>query len=154
MNPNKKLLENKLCKECLIELDENNINKYDIKAAQYICKNCHKIRDKQKYIDRKELIRERQRIYDMSVKMKVIEAYGRKCACCDEKITEFLTIGHINGYKSEDNKNNGKKSGGKLYRWLIKNNFPKENYQILCYNCNCAKAFFGYCPHNKTDIKI
>jgi hypothetical protein len=29
---------------------------------------------------------------------------------------------------------------------LIKENFPKE-YQILCFNCNLALGFFGYCPH-------
>lgn len=135
--------ENKICKDCLISLDKNNTNEYDIQAAQYVCKQCRKLRDKKRYVDRKELIREQQRIYDLSVKIKIIEGYGGKCACCDESSIEFLTIDHIN---------NDNKSGGKLYRWLIKNNFPKENYQILCYNCNYAKGFFGYCPHNKLKI--
>jgi len=76
--------------------------------------------------------------------MKVIEAYGWKCACCEENKYEFLTINH-NG--SEEHKSTERGSGGKLYRWLIKNNFPKDSYQLLCYNCNYAKSFFGYCPH-------
>jgi hypothetical protein len=33
-----------------------------------------------------------------------------------------------------------------LYRWLVKNNFPKE-FQILCHNCNFAKFRLGTCPH-------
>lgn len=153
MNMNKKL-ENKICKDCLVPLDENNTNQYDVKSAQYVCKNCRKTRDKQRYIDRKELIREQQRGYDLSCKQKVIEAYGGKCACCSESTIEFLTIDHINNDGAEDRKANGNKLGGKLYRWLIKNNFPQGMYQILCYNCNCAKGFFGYCPHNKPDIIV
>lgn len=153
MNINKKI-ENKICKDCLVDLDNNNTNKYDMDAAQYVCKNCRKRRDKERYENRKELIRDQQRLYDLSIKMKIIEAYGKKCFCCGETILEFLTIDHINNDGATDRRQNGNKSGGKLYRWLIKNNFPKEEYQLLCYNCNCAKGFFGYCPHNKPDIII
>ena len=53
MSANKKSLENKLCRECLVELDENNTNVYDVRASQYICKNCCKLRSKQRYINRK-----------------------------------------------------------------------------------------------------
>lgn len=155
MNLNKKF-ENKICKDCLIDLTVDNIHQYDIDAAQYVCKKCRKYRDKKRYENRKELIREKQRIYDLSIKMRVIEAYGSKCACpgCTIDTVEFLTIDHINNDGAEDRRQNGKKSGGKLYRWLIQNNFPKDSYQLLCYNCNCAKGFFGYCPHNKPDTII
>ena len=39
-----------------------------------------------------------------------------------------------------------------MYRWLKKHGFPKEGFQLLCYNCNCAKGFFGKCPHKKQDL--
>jgi len=152
-NTNKKA-ENKICKDCLIDLDANNTNKYSFEHGKYLCKSCEKHRSQKKYIDRKELIREQQRIYDLSVKIKVIEGYGGKCSCCGEVALEFLTIDHINNNGAEDRRQNGKKTGGKLYRWLIKNNFPKEEYQLLCYNCNCSKGFFGYCPHNKPEIIV
>ena len=125
-----------------------------MKAAQYVCKKCRKSRDKRRYENRKEIIRQQQRIYDLSIKQRVIEAYGGECVCCNENIIEFLVIDHINNDSAEDKRNNGNKTGGKLYRWLIKNNFPKEKYQILCYNCNCSKGFFGYCPHKKPDIVL
>lgn len=153
MNKNKKALD-KFCKDCLIPLNEDNSNKYDTDCAQYVCKSCRKIRDQKRYQNRKEIIREQQRVYDLSVKRKIIEAYGSKCACCNETTIEFLTIDHVNNDGAEDRKKNGNKTGGKLYRWLIKNNFPKENYQLLCFNCNCAKGYLGYCPHNKPDIVI
>ncbi len=146
--------EGKLCINCFIELTPKNTRPADIAQANYVCKPCRKARDKQRYIDRKEIIREQQRIYDPEIKKKIIEAYGGKCTCCGESALEFLTIDHINNDGAADRKQNNKKSGGKLYRWLIKNNFPKENYQLLCYNCNCAKGFFGYCPHNKPEVII
>lgn len=152
-NINKKS-ENKVCRDCLIDLTTDNTNKYSFDHGKYLCKSCEKQRAQRKYIARKELIREQQRIYDLSNKRKVIEAYGGKCACCGENTIEFLTIDHINNDGAEDRKNNGNKIGGKLYRWLIKNNFPQNGYQILCYNCNCAKGFFGYCPHNMPEIII
>lgn len=133
-----KSLKNKICKDCLVELTEDNTNSYDIEASQYVCKMCRKSRDKQKYINRKEIIREQQRLYDLSIKMKVITAYGGKCVCCAENALEFLTI---------DAPPKDKKSGGKLYRWLINNNFPQDNYQLLCCNCSNSKKLFGYCPH-------
>ncbi len=58
----------------------------------------------------------------------------------------FLTIDHIN--------NNG--AEGKIlfnnnmyafYNFLIKKSFPTDDYQLLCYNCNCSKGFYGKCYH-------
>jgi len=154
MNKNKKCFEEKFCNDCLILLNENNSSKYNIDHSQYVCIECQKQRDKRRYQDRKEIIREKQRIYDLNVKIKIIDAYGGKCVCCNENTVEFLTIDHINNDDIEDRKKNENKTGGKLYRWLIKNNFPKGDYQILCFNCNYAKSFFGYCPHNKPEIVI
>jgi hypothetical protein len=30
--------------------------------------------------------------------------------------------------------------------WLVKNKFP-GGFQVLCHNCNYAKARSGRCPH-------
>ena len=74
-----------------------------------------------------------------------MNAYGGKCVCCGETIIEFLTIDHINGGGTKHRK---EVVGGRLYDWLIKNNFP-EGYQILCMNCNMAEGIFGGCPHKR-----
>lgn len=34
-----------------------------------------------------------------------------------------------------------------FYRWIKKNGFP-DSVQVLCWNCNCAKGIYGYCPHS------
>lgn len=86
---------------------------------------------------------QRQRKYDLNRKTSIMTHYGGKCACCDESRLVFLTLDHINGGGTKHSKS----LGGKLYRWIIKNNYPL-GFQVLCFNCNWAKSHGG-CPHSK-----
>ena len=98
-------------------------------------------------IKEKQRKNERRRAY--ARKIRVFEHYGGsppKCACCGETHLEFLSLDHINGGGNKHRKEVG--FGSQLYSWLIKNKFP-SGFQVLCFNCNCAKGFFGYCPHQK-----
>jgi len=101
--------------------------------------------------ENKEKKRIAQAKYLFKIRMKVLVHYGGnppKCACCGESIIPFLTIDHINNDGNIQRKAMKIDGYGKgLYRWLIKNNFPK-GYQILCYSCNLGKAHNnGICPH-------
>lgn len=81
-------------------------------------------------------------------KRKVIAHYSNgsnQCACCGESTYEFLTIDHIMGGGLAHRK----QIGTYIIGDIIRNNFP-SGYQILCFNCNCAKGFYGYCPHERT----
>lgn len=78
----------------------------------------------------------------------VFEHYGGtppKCSCCNESIFDFLTLDHKNGGGTKHRKEIG---ASNMLRYIIKNNFPEE-FEILCYNCNCSKAFnhSKICPH-------
>jgi hypothetical protein len=88
------------------------------------------------------------------LKIEVFNHYGGKCTCCGEDRIEFLCLDHVNndGYK---HKRNGRRVGGNaLYYSLIKNNFATDfELQILCQNCNAAKAGYGYCPHKRDGQK-
>jgi hypothetical protein len=91
--------------------------------------------------------------YRISCKRRVFDHYGNKCACCGESTYEFLTIDHVNNDGAKHRRELGKgrySYGGNMASWLIKNNFPK-GFQILCFNCNCAKGLYGKCPHNHLD---
>ena len=79
------------------------------------------------------------------LKSDVLNAYGGKCNCCSESNHIFLSIDHIKG---QGTKHRNKIGGNTnlLYRWLRKNNYPKD-FQVLCFNCNRAKHFNGICPH-------
>lgn len=84
------------------------------------------------------------------LKAEVFEQYGgRVCACCGEKKDiRFLHIDHTDGGGNQHRKSIGGHSGGKFYRWLKRNGFPR-GYQVLCADCNTAKGYYGECPHNE-----
>lgn len=94
--------------------------------------------------------REKQLAYQVArrerLRTEVFAHYGNECVCCGEKQPEFLTMDHINDDGAEHRKEINSKGGTHFYSWLIKNDFP-EFVQILCMNCNCAKQWYGRCPH-------
>ena len=78
------------------------------------------------------------------LRAQTFAAYGGKCACCGEATPEFLSVDHIDGYQRASGE---PRSGATfLYRWLRRRGFP-PGFQVLCFNCNLARGFFGRCPH-------
>lgn len=80
------------------------------------------------------------------LRLVVLNHYGAFCHCnCGCKVTNLrhLTIDHINGDGAKHRREVRGVRGG-IYRWLIKNMFPKD-FQVLCWNCNCAKEKYGGC---------
>lgn len=89
----------------------------------------------------------RYRDYHRSLKKKILEAYGQKCVCCGITIYEFLSLDHTYNDGKKDRKRLGAgMTSGALYRRIIRLGYPKK-YQVMCFNCNMALGFFGYCPH-------
>lgn len=43
--------------------------------------------------------------------------------------------------------------GAHFYKWLEHNHFP-PGFRVLCHNCNQARGFYGYCPHEKGEGKL
>lgn len=119
--------DNNRCFICNNTLD-NTLNFYK-KYKINICEKCCIMQSKSKYA----LKSKKQ---SLSYKDLIIENYGKKCAMCEETNPLFLTIDHINGRGNEDREKG--LIGTKFYRYLIKNNYPKNNLQLLCYNCNCG----------------
>jgi len=78
----------------------------------------------------------------------ILNHYGAMCACCGISDKEFLTLDHINNDASEYRKSKIHGGGTHSYKYVIDNDFP-EDFQILCWNCNCAKGAYGMCPHER-----
>lgn len=97
------------------------------------------------YPDHKETKREYQRKLTIQYKQKFLEMYGGVCACCGESVFDFLTIEHRQGQQKST-----RRTGLVAYRDAIQE-FRPDLYEILCWNCNCAKGKLGYCPHNPPD---
>jgi len=83
------------------------------------------------------------------LKQQVISHYGGHCACCGESEIAFLTIDHINNDGRDDRMQltGFNKGGSGFYRSVRQRGYP-TGYQVLCWNCNLAKALYGSCPHN------
>jgi len=83
-------------------------------------------------------------------KLKVLTALGGKCACCGEATPEFLTLDHINGDGAEHRKRltgHARASSVRIYREVLRMGCPPDQFQVLCWNCNCAIGLWGFCPH-------
>lgn len=81
----------------------------------------------------------------LQLKTTVMNAYGGACNCCNETILQFLNMDHIDGRENPESD----LTGNELYRWLVKNNFPKD-FQALCFNCNISKHLSEICVHMST----
>ena len=121
------------------------------------CNRCNKIKLRTQFHKNGKYIKayckscrsKRGRIKNRNKKIEVINAYGNKCKCCNEKRIEFLTIDHMKG-NGKKHRKEIKAGGTGLYSFLIKNKFPKNlGLRVLCMNCNWSIGHYGYCPHKK-----
>ncbi len=83
-------------------------------------------------------------------KRRVMDMYGGRCACCGESELAFLTIDHINNDGAAHRKET-KREGQSFYASLLKSEYAPDRFQVLCFNCNCAKRVAGCCPHEAAN---
>jgi len=130
------------CIECGVLLTlENEVRYGKTKLFQRHsckCKECFKKQTKNRY---------------WKAKIKVIEHYGGKCVCCGESNPEFLTVDHVNNDGKKHRTEKPFSVGNNFYKTLIKEDFNVGyELQLLCWNCNLAKNYYGQCPHQKGII--
>jgi hypothetical protein len=114
------------CRICRVETGDHNVRPRSV-PQYYICHMCENFEDLKRRIRLRRL---------------VLNQYGGECVCCEETTYEFLSIDHINGGGTSHKRQIQKH----MWQWLKNNNYPK-GFQVLCFNCNLAKGFYGYCPH-------
>ena len=85
--------------------------------------------------------KEQQRAERERLKAEVYAAYGNECAGCGLTEKACLTIDHIHDNGAEERK----RIGTDIIRWLRRHGFPKDDYQILCHNCQWRKRTYGPC---------
>jgi hypothetical protein len=107
------------CRECGVALTEENWGAYIRSIGRRICRTCERA--------------------------EILAAYGGHCVCCGESTPEFLSIDHINGGGSAHRRSINRY----IYRFLKETGFPKNEFRLLCYNCNMARAKYGTCPHER-----
>lgn len=117
-----KMFECKICGNFYVKTSGN----------QKYCVNCRKDANKNKV---KNFINKRR--------LKIFNHYGGAlCKLCGENDIRVLVIDHIKGKGTEHRRKltdyKGNYDGQSIYRWIVKNNFPK-GFQVLCRNCNWRK---------------
>ena len=116
------------------------------RGKEWVAKNRekrNKINNDSYYRNReKERAKEKERYKKQ--RLRCLEYYGGKCACCGEDKYEFLALDHIKGGGTKHRK----EIGSCLQRWLVRNDFP-EGFRVLCHNCNISHGNYGFCPHEK-----
>ena len=141
----------KLCSSCKVIKPLNQFHK----------DNSHKLiepyRSKCKLCDRKTLYKWREnnkehsnqirRNYCYRLRQELLEAYGRICSCCGETSEVFLSLEHIGGGGSIHRRLKG--NNYNIYAELRRLGFPKDNYTLLCMNCNFATRYGKQCPHQQ-----
>src|SRR5262245_31256796 len=96
--------------------------------------------------------KENQRRSEQKARDECFAAYGCCCACCGEDEKKFLCVDHIDGGGRQHRLSVRCMSSVRFYSWLRRHGYP-ASYRLLCYNCNCARAYHGQCPHQLLNVK-
>jgi len=120
---------------------------WTIKAKR--CKACNAARSKELYHRNPAPRRAYMKQYYKNLRAEVLAAYGGQCACCGENHVEFLNVDHVDGTGAAHRRT---VPGNRILQWLKLRGFPKDGFQLLCWNCNCAKGVYGRCPHESEPL--
>lgn len=89
-----------------------------------------------------------QRDRNARLRGEMFAAYGERCACCGESERIFLDLDHVRNNGAAHRRELGNQAQVMLA--LRAAGWPKDDFQILCCNCNQGKARNGgVCPHAK-----
>lgn len=84
---------------------------------------------------------------DRADKRKAVELYGNVCVCCGITGLEFLTFDHVGGWGAEHR--SADSSATSIVKWIRRRGWVIDpRLRLLCWNCNCSRGIFGFCPHN------
>lgn len=105
----------------------------------------HELANSKEYGNRPE-VKARVRARGREIKQIVISNLGGKCACCGETEPRFLTVEHIGGGGNQHRKQYYNSSYA-VYRAIILEGYPRDKYEVLCWNCNMVQSHGVPCPH-------
>jgi hypothetical protein len=90
-----------------------------------------------------DAINNKHQILRWKNKLEVYKNYGGCCNACGESDPLVLQIDHVkNNGKDHVDKKGRRVGGGWLYNQIKKAGYPKDEYQLLCANCNARKEWF------------
>lgn len=97
------------------------------------------------YAENPEAYRRYARDQRARLRAEFLAEYGGRCVCCKESEPAFLTLEHKNRDGAQHRAQRGDST--QILRDLRRRGWPKDAYEILCFNCNRARWVLGRCPH-------
>lgn len=151
----------KTCSSCKNNkpIEEFASKKHGKYGKDSICTECKNIESLNRYHKNKHdhhykaVIANGKKRVQYKLRLEIINAYGGQCACCGETNPLFLSVDHTDNDGNIERKDK-KYSKSNFYRFLKRNNYPKDKYQLLCFNCNLSKGFFGICGHKVKNFSV
>lgn len=169
-------METRACTKCLVvkPLTDFHVNKRSKSGRHTNCKRCvlarmktaysqspevKRLRAREHYARNAEALNAKKRSYRKAhrketqdrwnrwyrrLREEFLAEYGGACTCCGERRREFLTLEHVRHDGSAHRK---KFWAYKLLMDIKKRGWPKDEYTILCMNCNWAERNGNPCPH-------
>lgn len=79
--------------------------------------------------------------HNAKLKQRVFALFGGKCQRCGFEDARALQIDHIKGVPPGLRRmhQNPHRGGIKLYRAILRGTYSREDFQLLCANCNWIK---------------
>lgn len=142
-----KSIKVKNCSKCGVEktVDRFTIHRYGNIGYSSWCRDCSNgYRREHKKANKKYW----QQVYKeakIKLRTEIFSYYGGRCTCCGESTYEFLSLDHVHGGGHAERKL--LKGTETIMRKIRRGELPKDNYTVLCHNCNQAKGHYGVCPH-------
>jgi 5-methylcytosine-specific restriction endonuclease McrA len=116
----------------------------DNSRFQVLCRNCNDGREIQNRTNTGSI--------DSKTKLKVIQFLGMVCSCCLEQNVFKLTVDHVN---NDGNRKDLPRSGRSLYLKILSGKANREEFQLLCWNCNFSKHLGGgVCLHQRRKEQV
>lgn len=85
------------------------------------------------------------------VRLDVIEGYGGACNCCGTTFIPHLTLDHVNGGGRKERQIRDQMNIYRELRNKLRRGILDDRFQILCWNCNATKHYYGEC-HCQTAL--
>ncbi len=141
------------CKSCLQTLSADTFYK-DINSpngCMPICKDCHK--QQRNTPEGKVASQQKKLRLRAKLRQEAFTTMGGECVCCGENNFNNLSTNHINNDGAEHRR--ADKSSIDILQWLRNNDYPQGVVEVMCFNCNLAHGYFGYCPHKgRPDLPV